>query len=276
VPDAVAPRGRWTVVLVLVVLSAPIIVMYGWLLLASFSGSTTGLVPHGLALENWRFLWTTLPNQANAWVAAANSLTFAVALAGLELCIGSMAAYALSRMNFPGRGVFLSSTIVLHSFPSVTLLIAIFLILRFLGLYDQLVGVILVKLALDLPLGIWIMKGFYDGVPWDIEAAALTDGYSRLRVWWRVMLPLIKPGLFAFGIFAFLSGWNEFLLPYVLLPSQGSQTLSVLMAGLAGEERFADYGLVTALAVFYILPAVLVFGLTQKYLLQIFSGGVKG
>ena len=168
------------------------------------------------------------------------------------------------------------STTLTYARMIIELLIAIFLILRFLGLYDQLVGVILVKLALDLPLGIWIMKGFYDGVPWDIEAAALTDGYSRIRVWWRVMLPLIKPGLFAFGIFAFLSGWNEFLLPYVLLPSQGSQTLSVLMAGLAGEERFADYGLVTALAVFYILPAVLVFGLTQKYLLQIFSGGVKG
>lgn len=275
-PEAAAPRGRWPVAAVLIALSAPIVVMYGWLLLASFSVTTTGLVPHGLTLDNWRFLWQTLPNEANAWIAAGNSLVFAVTVAVVEVLVGSMAAYALSRLNFPGRGLFLSSTIVLHSFPSVTLLIAIFLILRVLGLYDRLAGVILVKLALDLPLGIWIMKGFYDAVPWDVEMAALTDGYSRPQVWRRVMLPLVRPGLFAFGIFAFLSGWNEFLLPYVLLPSQESQTLSVVMASLAGEERFADYGLVAALSVFYILPAMLVFVLTQKYLLRIYSGGVKG
>ncbi len=275
-PDAVGPHGRWGVAAALMVLTAPIIVLYGWLLLASFSVTITGLVPHGLTLANWRFLWQTLPNEANAWVAAGNSLTFAVTVAVLEVLVGAMAAYALSRLTFPGRGLFLGSTIVLHSFPSVTLLIAIFLILRALGLYDRLAGVILVKLALDLPLGIWIMKGFFDAVPWDVEMAALVDGYSRIRVWWKVMLPLIRPGLFAFAIFAFLSGWNEFLLPYVLLPSQDSQTLSVLMASLSGEERFADYGLVTALSVFYILPAVAVFALTQRYLLRIFSGGVKG
>ncbi len=271
-----ALRWRWTIGAVLLVLSAPIVLTYGWLVMASFSVSTTGIVPHGFTWDNWRFLWSTLPNEANAWVAATNSLLFAVSLALAEVLIGSMAAYALSRLNFRGRGAFLASTMVLHSFPSVTLLIAIFLILRVLGLYDQLGGVILVKLALDLPLGIWIMKGFYDAVPWDIEMAAMMDGYSRLQIWWRVMLPLISPGLFAFGIFAFLSGWNEFLLPYVLLPSQNSQTLSVLMASLSGEEQYADYGLVTALSVFYILPAVVFFALTQKYLLRIFTGGVKG
>ncbi|HLW60657.1 MAG TPA: carbohydrate ABC transporter permease [bacterium] len=274
--ETAAPRGRWGIMLSLVVLSAPIILMYSWLLVASFSVRITGLVPHGFTLENWRFLGRALPNEASIWTTTLNSLLFAFAVGILEVLIGSMAAYALSRLNFAGRGVVLSSTMVLHSFPSVTLLIAIFLVLRFLGLYDRLAGVILVKLALDLPLGIWIMKGFFDNVPWDIEMAALIDGCSRLRIWWRVMVPLVKPGLLAFGIFAFLSGWNEFLLPYVLLPSQNSQTLSVLMASLASEERFADYGLVTAVSVFYILPAVLVFALTQKYLLNIFSGGVKG
>src|SRR5579864_2055690 len=156
----------------LVVLSAPIILMYSWLLVASFSVRITGLVPHGFTLENWRFLGRALPNEASIWTTTLNSLLFAFAVGILEVLIGSMAAYALSRLNFAGRGVVLSSTMVLHSFPSVTLLIAIFLVLRFLGLYDRLAGVILVKLALDLPLGIWIMKGFFDNVPWDIEMAA--------------------------------------------------------------------------------------------------------
>jgi len=271
-----APRGRAVITAALMLVSGPIILMYGWLVMSSFSVTTTGLVPHGFTLYNWRFLWTRLPDEPTFLGATANSLFFASTVALLEVFVGSMAAYALSRMNFPGRGAFLSSTIALHSFPSVTLLIAIFLVLRALGLYNHLAGVIIVKVALDMPLGIWIMKGFFDAVPWDAEMAALIDGCSRLRTWWRVMLPLAKPGIFAFAIFAFLSGWNEFLLPFVLLPGRESQTLSVVVSGLASNEQFTDYGLVTATSVFYVIPVMVIFAVSQRYLMNIFSGGIKG
>lgn len=170
----------------------------------------------------------------------------------------------------------MSLTIVLHAFPSVTLLIAIFFVLRTLGLYDRLLGVILVKVALELPLGIWLMKGFFDTVSWDVEMAALVDGCSRFRIWLRIMLPLIKPGIAALAIFAFISGWNEFLLPYIFLPTSTNQTLSVFLQGLSGDIGRVDYGLLTAVGLFYALPTLLFFIFTQRYLLRIYSGGVKG
>ena len=156
---------------------------------------------------------------------------FSLATTAVVLLVSSMAGYALSRLHFPGRRAFLGSVLLLHSFPSVTLLIATFIVLRQLGLYDQLLGVILVKAAFELPLGIWIMKGFFDTVPWELEMAALVDGAGRITTWWRVVMPLVRPGLLALGLLAFVSGWNEFLLPFVFMPS-----------GIAGDAQPAGAG----------------------------------
>jgi len=210
------------------------------------------------------------------WRITANTLAFAIMVAIIEVGIAAATGYALSRLSFPGRKGFLSLTLILHAFPSVTLLIAIFYVLKMLKLYDTLIGVILVKASLELPLGTWIMKGFFDNVSWDIEMAALIDGCSRLRTWWQVILPNIKPGIAALSIFAFLSGWSEFLLPYIFLTSFNNWTLSVLIKRLIGDFRFVDYGLLTAVGLFYIVPVLFFFIFTQEYLLNIYTGGVKG
>lgn len=260
----------------LVVITLPLLIMYGWLFLSSFATRMEGMKPLGFTLRNWRFLTETLPHRPTVWAMVRNTFVFALSVALVELAIASSAGYVLSRMRFPGRRLFLSLTIVLHAFPSVTLLIAIFFVLRTLGLYDRLLGVILVKVALELPLGIWLMKGFFDTVSWDVEMAALVDGCSRFRIWLRIMLPLIKPGIAALAIFAFISGWNEFLLPYIFLPTSTNQTLSVFLQGLSGDIGRVDYGLLTAVGLFYALPTLLFFIFTQRYLLRIYSGGVKG
>jgi inositol-phosphate transport system permease protein len=205
-----------------------------------------------------------------------NTLLFAAATAVIVLLVSSMAGYAFSRLRFPGRRPFLAFVLLLHSFPSVTLLIALFVVLRALGLYDRLVGVILVKAAFELPFGIWIMKGFFDTIPWDFEMSALVDGAGRLRTWWRVMLPQVKPGLLALGLLSFVQGWNEFLLPFVFMPSGSQQTLSTLVRGILGEGRFVDYGLLTAVGLYYVAPVLLIFVLAQKQLMRIYAGGVKG
>jgi inositol-phosphate transport system permease protein len=158
----------------------------------------------------------------------------------------------------------------------VTLLIALFVVLRTLGLYDKLLGVILVQTAFALPFGIWIMKGFFDNIPWDLEMSALVDGAGRLRTWWRIMLPLVKPGLLALGILLFVEGWNQFLLPFVFMPSGSQQTLSTLVRGILGEGRFVDYGLLTAVGLYYIAPVLILFVLAQDQLMRIYAGGVKG
>ncbi len=260
----------------------PIIVLYAWLLYSSFFTRVEGLRPVGaFTLENWRFLWAPqtveqLRNKPPIVPLVINTIIFAAATAAMVLLVSSMAGYALSRLKFPGRRMFLGSVLLLHSFPSVTLLIATFIVLRWLGLYDQLVGVIAVKAAFELPFGVWIMKGFFDTVPWDLEMAALVDGASRITTWRRVVMPLVKPGLLALGLLAFVQGWNEFLLPFIFMPSGTQLTLSVLVRSLLGEGRFVDYGLLTAVGLFYVLPVLVLFLFAQEQLMRIYGGGVKG
>jgi inositol-phosphate transport system permease protein len=281
------PRGaprRWTdylPIVALLIATAPIIILFGWLLYSSFFRSVHGLIPASApTLDNWRFLWApqTVDQMGGQSIIplTLNTFVFAAAVALLVLLISSMAGYALSRLRFRGRRTFLAGVLLLHSFPSVTLLVATFIVLLQLRLYDQLIGVILVKAAFELPFGIWIMKGFFDTVPWDLEMAALVDGAGRIRTWWKVMLPLVKPGLLALGILSFVQGWNEFLLPFIFMPSGSQQTLSTFVRSILGEGRFVDYGLLTAVGLYYTAPILLIFIFAQDRLMRIYGGGVKG
>jgi inositol-phosphate transport system permease protein len=278
--------GRFSILglapyLVLGLVSLPLIILFGWLLYSSFFSRMEGLTPiGGFTLDNWRFLWN--PNSVqqlagrSIWVLTFNTFIFAISVALLVVLISSMAGYALSRLAFPGRRTFLSGVLILHSFPSVTLLIATFIVLRSIGLFDQLLGVILVKAAFEIPFGVWIMKGFFDTVPWELEMAALVDGAGRVRTWWRVMMPLVKPGILALGLLSFVTGWNEFLLPFIFMPSGSQETLSTLVRSILGEGRFVDYGLLTAVGLYYVAPILVLFVLAQDQLMRIYGGGVKG
>jgi len=266
---------------ILTLVTLPIVLMYVWLFMSSFAVRTEGLKPLGFTASNWKFLsgqWGTAwqRDYPSIWGATINTIIFAATVSLAEVAVAAATGYALSRLRFPGRKAFLGLTLVLHAFPSVTLLIAIFFILRAMGLYGKMVGVIMVKVALDLPFGIWIMKGFFDTVSWDIEMSALIDGCSRFRTWLQIVLPLIRPGIAALSIFTFLSGWSEFLLPYIFIPRFGNWTLSVLLKNLIGDFRFIDYGLVTAVGLFYMIPVLIFYAFTQQYLLSIYTGGVKG
>src|SRR5207244_7830231 len=163
------PRWR-LVLLLLLLLSLPIAAGLAWLLLTGAFDRVHGLLPvKPPDLRNWRFLWEAIGGRPPAIVPLVNSLIFASVVAAVELVVCSMAAYAISRMSFPGRRIYLGLVLVLHAFPAVSLIIAIFYILRLLGLFDTLAGVILVKASLELPLGIWLMKGFFDNLSWDME-----------------------------------------------------------------------------------------------------------
>jgi inositol-phosphate transport system permease protein len=267
---------------ILALASLPIAVLYVWLFYSAFFPSVHGFTPiGGFTIDNWRFLWDPLSvpqmrNRPAIVPLTINTFIFAALTSVIVLLISSMAGYAFSRLRFPGRRPFLAGILLLHSFPSVTLLIALFVVLRTLGLYDRLIGVILVKAAFELPFGIWIMKGFFDTIPWDFEMSALVDGAGRLRTWWRIMLPQVKPGLLALGLLSFVQGWNEFLLPFVFMPSGSQQTLSTLVRGILGEGRFVDYGLLTAVGLWYVAPVLVIFVVAQKQLMRIYAGGVKG
>jgi inositol-phosphate transport system permease protein len=262
--------------LVLLVLTSPLLLGYGWLVIATFSRRTYGLAPESWTLDNWQFLWNFGSWRESIWGVTLNTLVLALGLTIVVVALSALAGYALSRLDFLGRRGFMSVTLILHAFPSVTLLIAIYFVLRALQLYNTIQGVILVKVALELPLGMWLMKGFFDNVPWDIERAAMVDGASRMRIWWQIMLPLIRPGIAALAIFSFISGWNEFLIPYTFILNRQRATLAVYLQQLVGDSRFVDYGQVAAIGLFQLLPVLIFFLFTQRYLLSIYAGGVKG
>jgi len=245
--------------IILLILTVPILVGYVWILISTFSQRTYGLIPvddyghfGGLTLKNWSFLWT----DPNIWQVTFNSLVLAVGLTVGVLTVSALAGYALSRIGFSGRRSFLAVTLILHAFPSVTLLISIYFVLRWISRipifgndlpiiggfgYNTLGGVILVMLALQLPLGIWLMKGFFDHISWDMERAALIDGASRFRVWWQILLPQIKPGIAALSIFSFISGWNEFLIPYTYMAQQDKSTIATYLNSMLSDTAPVNY-----------------------------------
>lgn len=264
-------------VIALGLVSAPLLLMYLYLVIDTFSNTHLGsIVPYEFTLEHWRFLWSDLPGKPNIWKVTFNTLLFASASTLLTLTIASTAAYALSRLNIPMRGFFLGGVMVLHSFPTVTLLIAIFLILQMVGLYDTITGVVLIKASLELPFGIWILKGFYDSVPWEVEMAAIQDGASRFTAWRKIILPQVRPALTALGIFSFLACWSEFILPQVLAPGNDAQVLSIYLASLIADDNNFDMALFKSVGLFYVLPVFILFSLFQKQLMNMYSGGNKG
>ncbi|HEY86182.1 MAG TPA: carbohydrate ABC transporter permease [Chloroflexi bacterium] len=265
----------------------PILLGYAWIIIATFSYRTEGLKPvdaqgnfGGFTLQNWSFL-----NDPAVWNAALNSFLIAVSMVIGVGFVSSLTGYALSRMNFRGRKGFLGTTMILHAFKPEMLLIAIFQVLLFIGGlpllgdwigFNTVGGVALVMITLELPLGVWLMKGFFDNLSWDMERAALIDGASRFRVWWEIIIPQIKPGLAALAIFTFITGWNAYLVPFTFTIGAKAANLPVLLNQFSGDTSLASWNAVAALGMFQLIPIIIFFIFTQEMLLNIYSGGSKG
>ncbi len=262
---------------ILITVSLPIFLSYLWLLVSSFSeGMKYGIIPTKFTLHNWRFLWQSVQGYPNIWGITLNTLFVAVMVMLSELFFTSFAGYALSRFKFKARVPILKGILVLHAFPSVSLLVAIYYVLQSMHLINNLWGIILLKVALEVPWGTWIMKGFYDQIPWELEWAGAVDGYSRTSIFFKVILPLVKPGLAVTSIFGFLSGWSEFIFINTFILNQQTWTLSRYIKGVIGDFRFVDYGLLTSISLFYMLPTLLFYLFANKYLLQVNITGTKG
>jgi inositol-phosphate transport system permease protein len=276
-------RGKQASILLgLALLSLPLVASYLWLLLASFGKGyelVAGIFPADYTADHWRFLWDDGAAGAglpSIWQVTGNTVFLALSITLLDVALATNAGYVFSRWSFRGRGPLLAFTMVLHAFPSVTLLVALFIVLLHLGLLGSLWGIVLVKVALQLPFSIFVMKGFFDSVPWETEMTALTDGCTRLGAYRRVILPQVMPGIAAISIFSFLEGWKEFLFVFAFIFDKDSWTLSTYLQSILSRGDGADYGLLAAVAVFYMLPVMLFFLFSQKYLMKVQLGGVKG
>jgi inositol-phosphate transport system permease protein len=266
-----------------IVLTLIIIVPLALLIGLAFSKSQVTI--EGFTLDNFNFIRNGILFQENpvysklypnVYTVTVNTMILALGNMLLVVLISSMAAYVISRYSFRGRSTLLGTFLVIHGVPASVLLIALYFLLRQLNLLNTLAGVILVRMSVDLPLGVWVLKGFYDSIPWDIEIASLVDGTSRLGAFYRVMLPLVTPGIFAVALFSFLSGWGEYIFVYTFIQSQTNWTLSLLIRSLVGEMGGINLALIAALSVFYLIPVIVLYVVGEKYLVRVTIGGVKG
>ena len=246
------------------------------------------LVGGQLHVANYRFLWNPniveeIRSKATAggqfpsvWIAFRNSLVLALSQTAIILTVASLAGYYISRFAFRGREAFLQGMLVLHAFPAMTLIIPLFLILHWVGLLDTIAGVMLVLATIELPFYVFVMKGFFDGVPWDIEMSAMTDGASRRQAFRLVVLPQVRVGLIAVAVFAFIRAWEEYIFVRTMLIENTNWVMSLYLFWVADDIMGVDYGIVAAVSMFYVLPSLLLYVFCQRYLTQMTIGGIRG
>jgi len=193
-----------------------------------------------------------------------------------SIVVAVLGAYGFSRYKFPGRNVLLYSILFTRVLPRVTLLIPFFVILTRLNLINTISGLVLVYLIIGMPVSIWLLKGYIDNIPYEIEEAALIDGCGPFRTLTQVVIPIIAPAVAAIGMFAFILSWNEFLFPRVLTTVPDVRPISVGLAFLYSDVN-VRWGMLMAASVVMSVPAIFAFGFAQKYIVKGLSeGAVKG
>ncbi|MGK9054617.1 carbohydrate ABC transporter permease [Neorhizobium petrolearium] len=230
------------------------------------------LVPHTVTIQNYIDLLVG----AQFWRFAMNSLLLTASVTLVSVLISVTAGYAMARHRFKGSVVLPLFMLYGQMFPPVLLLIPFYAQLRLLGWLDSLWGLIPVYLSYMLPLCVWLMRGFFSQVPHSLEDAARMDGCTRWQAFWKVILPMAKPGIVAVATWVMIHSWNEFLYASTFILSEKNRTLPLGLSGLIGQYT-TDWGVLMAGGVITALPILLVFFFLQKHLVSGVGGGaVKG
>ena len=210
------------------------------------------------------------------WIWFRNSLIVSIGTSLLGLVIAIPAGYAFSRYKFTGRDVSMFAFLLVQMFPGIIILVPYFLVMKTLGLLNSHLGLILAYCVTALPLCVWMLKGFFDTVPRELEEAATLDGCNQFQVFTKVVLPLSLPAVAVTALFSFLAAWNEFLLALTFNTSNDMYTLPVGLASLisATGQAWGDFA---AASILVSLPVALLFLFFQKFLIEgLAAGGVKG
>ncbi|MEU6738403.1 carbohydrate ABC transporter permease [Streptosporangium sandarakinum] len=210
------------------------------------------------------------------WLYMRNSAIVALGTVLIGAALALLAATAIARFTFRGRTSFLILLLIVQMIPSEALLIPLFLNVKRLGLYDQLLGLIVINVGLTLPFGIWMLRTFVAAVPRSLEEAAWIDGASRMTTFWRVLFPLVAPGLVATSIFSFITAWNELIFALILMSDSSGYTMPVALQFFFGQ-RGTDWGAIMAGSTMMTIPVVAFFLVVQRRMVSgLVAGAVKG
>ncbi|GIF69517.1 sugar ABC transporter permease [Asanoa ishikariensis] len=241
-----------------------------------WSGWASVRTGSGFGLENYDRLFTSDNGVRPQHVF--NSLVVSVLTVGGTLFVATLGGYAFGRFKFPGRDVLFLVTLAILMVPYATILIALYVLLGWIGLEDSLIGLSLVLVMFQLPFSIFMMRNSFEAVPRELEESAQMDGCATLGTLLRIMLPAVKPGLITVGLFAFLTSWSEFFAPLILLNSTDKFTTTLAVVNMrTASHGSIDYAALEAGVVFMAVPCLILFAFMQRsYVRGFTSGAIKG
>lgn len=202
----------------------------------------------------------------------ANSLIIVLSATAISLTFSTLAGYGLSRFRFSGRGTFLGFLLLSQMFPSVMLIIPYFQIMKTVGLLDSRLGLIVTYISFTIPFCTWMMYGYFRSIPKELDEAASIDGCGPARTFFTVILPLAVPGMVATSVYAFITGWNEYLFALILTNSEEQKTIPVGIGQLIGQYKI-EWNELMAASIYSTIPLMLFFLFLQRYLISSLTAG---
>lgn len=276
---ATAPANKklgWSVINLIVILYALIPVL--WIVSLSFKTADTitdgNFIPRSWTWSNYAQIF-----QIDLFTSALrNSIGIAIIATVIAVVIGTMAAYAIARLDFPGKKALVGVSLLIAMFPQISLVSPLFDIERAVGLFDTWPGLILPYITFALPLAIYTLSAFFREIPWELEKAAKMDGATPLQAFRSVIVPLAAPGVFTTAILVFIFCWNDFLFAVSLTSTSRSQTATVAISQFTGASQFAEpTGSIAAAAVLLTIPIIIfVLFFQRRIVAGLTSGAVKG
>ncbi|OLR90128.1 carbohydrate ABC transporter permease [Actinokineospora bangkokensis] len=269
-------KARWALLDVVVVVYALVPVL--WIVSLSLKSKDTiadgNFIPRSWTLDNYAEIFRT----TEFLRALVNSIGIAVIATAIAVVLGTMAAYAIARLDFPGKQVLVGVSLLIAMFPQVSLISPLFEMERDLGLFDTWPGLILPYITFALPLAIYTLSAFFREIPWELEKAAKMDGATPAQAFRRVIAPLAAPGVFTTAILVFIFCWNDFLFAISLTSTEASRTVPAALSFFTGSSQFEDpTGTISAAAVVITIPIILfVLFFQRRIVAGLTSGAVKG
>lgn len=226
-----------------------------------------------ITLENYHYIL----QQGKFYVNFANSLFVSIMSVCIAAVIATALGYVIARFNFPGKRFLFAFIILTMIIPGMTLIIPQYELAVKLNVINSLVGLIPFYVAWTIPYSTFMIKGFVDNIPRELDEAIYIDGGSVLTVWSRIIFPLAKPGIASVSIFNFLTAWEEFPWANTVINDNLKRTMPIAISGFFGQHQFTQWGYVFALSVFSLLPIIIVFTCCQKFFVAgLTNGSVKG